>query len=198
MIRLYITPLVGAGTFVDPIRSKYKDTIFTPNGITIFTHRYGWRMVGLVAGDVDDVSHALLIANSDVYAFPDNFQTSGATVGAASTTLINILESYGIPAQWIQPQDTYLSVGHSVGAMFQFTQRMRGILGATDPFAPPVTLNTQFRNFSQAVQDAIMQVGAENSYNMSGINNNTTLRNLTKYMADQWGARPLLIGIFTF
>jgi hypothetical protein len=197
MLRLYLMPLIGVGTKEDPRRPKYADT--TLAGIPWGAMGYGSRMVTLVGGDVPDAAHALLVNNADVYAFPDGFQDGTTTVSNQSTNLSSLLESnYGIPAQWVQPSSTYLSVAHTIGGMFQFLQRVWGILGTpTDPFVG-VTLNDQIRNLPQATQDAIFAAGNSFGWNMSGISNTTTIRNALKYMADQWGASPLYLGGFVF
>lgn len=158
---------------------------------------YGFRPTCLLAADVTDTVNTALIANTDVYAFPAGFESSGATVGTQSSTLTSTLEAYVIPAQWVQSTSTYLSVAHTVGAMFQFMQRMNGLMGNVDPFAG-ATLNTQIRNLSQATQDNIFIAGTSFGWDLSGITNTTTLRAAIKYMADQWGATPLILGSFVF
>lgn len=196
-IRLYLMPISGAGTKADPRRPAYVDTILTPNAVPWSMMDYGYRPTCMVAADVTDTVNTLLIANADVYAFPAGFETSGATVGSQSSSLTSTLEAFAIPAQWVQPSSTYLSVAHTVGGMFQFLQRMNGLMGNVDPFAG-ATLNTQIRNLAQATQDNITAAGLSFGWNLSGISSTTTLRNAIKYMADQWGATPLMIGSFTF
>jgi hypothetical protein len=190
-------PIVGVGTREDRRRPKYADAILTPNNTVWAMMDFGNLPTCLVGASTDGTTHAALIANADVYVFPDGFETSGATVGNQANTLQSTLEAFSIPAHWVASQDTYLSVAHTVGAMFQFMQRINGIMGNVDPFAG-ATLNTQFRNLAQATQDAVNEAGPSMGFNMSGVNQNMTLRNLVKYMADQWGARPLFLGPFTF
>jgi hypothetical protein len=197
MARLYIMPITGVGTREDPRVPKYRNTILTPNGTIWAMMDYGYRSTCLLAAETSAIVHNALVANSDVFAFPDNFQVSGATVSSQSTAVQTSLEGFGIPAHWVQSQDTYLSVAHTTGAMFQFAQGLNGILGNVDPFAG-ATLNTQFRNLAQATQDATHQVGARFGWDTSGITPTMTLRNMVKYMADQWGATPLLLGPFIF
>jgi hypothetical protein len=192
--RLYIMPLVSVVNErgITQRYPKYRDTSLASANWGAMD--YGFRPVCLVAADMTNTDHAALIANADVYAFPDNFQTSGATVANQSATLTNKLESFGIPAQWVGSQSTYLSVAHTAGAMFQYMGRLNSILGNVDPFAG-ATLNTKISGLSQATQDAIFAAGASFGWNMNGISNQTTLRNAIKYMADQWGATLLDFGV---
>jgi hypothetical protein len=196
--RLYLMPMTGVGTHEDKRRPKYTDSIFTPNAVVWNQFDFGYRPVSLVAAITTNPVHTLLIANADVYAFPDGFEAGVLTVGTQATTLTNTLENtFAIPAQWVASQSTYASVAHTVGAMFQFMQRLNGRIGNIDPFAG-APLNTQLRNLAPGIGQAIMDAGASFGWNMSGISDQTTLRVGIKYMADQWGATPLLLGPFNF
>jgi hypothetical protein len=187
-------PIIGTGSSrLDPRRPKYAENTLT--GVVWGMMDYGYRPTCLVAADTDGAVHSALTANSDVFAFPDGFESSGATVGNQSTPVTNALEAQAIPAQWVQSQSTYLSVAHTVGAMFQFMQRLNGILGNVDPFVG-ATLNTRIDALSQATQTAINQ--AFTSFGWTAPAGNTTLRNALKQTADQWGATPLTMGSFTF
>src|SRR5690349_20512179 len=100
MLRLYIMPIIGVGTKLDPRRPKYASTI-DGAGLPWGMMDYGYRPTCLVGSDTDATVHAALTANADVYAFPDNFQTSGATLGNQTNTVANRLESFAIPAHWL-------------------------------------------------------------------------------------------------
>jgi hypothetical protein len=192
-------PMVGTGlTHEDARRPLYKDSIFTPNAVPWAMFDFGVRQVCLLAATTTDPIHVSLIANADVYAFPDGFEAGVLTVGTNATALTNTLENtFSIPAQWVSSQLTYAAVAHTVGAMFQFLQRLNGMIGNIDPFAG-ATLNTQLRNLAPGIGQAIIDAGASFGWDMSGISNQTTLRVGIKYMADQWGATPLLLGPFQF
>jgi hypothetical protein len=152
-------------------------------------HTFGIRQVSLVAAIITTTRHNELAAFSDVLPFPAGFQSGIQTVGNQANTLTTAIESFGIPAQWVTNQMTYLAVLHTVGAMFQYMGRVYYMLNS-DPFAG-ATLNTRIGDLTVEAQNALFAAGQSFGWNLSGVNANTTVRNFVKYMADQWGATPI-------
>jgi hypothetical protein len=183
VLRVYIMPTVVVSTPIgdSPLPKYLQNEAWM---------RYGTRNVALVAANTTDAQHATLIANADVLAFPDNFQTSGATLsGSARTAFSNTLENtFGIPGTWIANGNTYLSVAHSIGAMFQFTERWAALAAPADPMTG-LTLTTQIGSLANPA--LFYSAATSLGWNTSGISNTTNMRNALKYMADQWGAAPL-------
>jgi hypothetical protein len=197
-LSLYLMPMTGTGVPGDRRRPKYMDTILTPNAVEWYGMQYGYQPVCLLAAEVTPEVHAQIIAMNDDYAFPAAFQTTGESVGNANASLTKTLEDqYGIPAQWLTPQMPYTDVAHTIGAMFQYLQRMNGIMGNVFPFAGS-TLSDQIKTLPKATQDAMQEAAITMGFSSVGITPNTTIRNAIKLMADQWGATPLILGPFIF
>lgn len=196
--RLYLMPIVGVGTYVDPRRPMYQDSILRPHGVQWGMMDYGWRPVCMVGCNTDDATHNELIANTDVQAFPDDFQSSGATIGGALTAVRNRLEDFTIPAAWVQSTDTYAQVAHSIGGLFQYMQRINRIMGDVDPFPAGITLNTQFQNLPVATRDAMIAASDSFGWDRTGLTATSTLRFILKYLSDQWEGIPLQLGGLVF
>jgi hypothetical protein len=196
-VRVYVMPTVGTvmprGTLTEP---KYAPTILRPNGIVHEYMTMGSRPVCITVADVTPAVHASLVANTDVVAWPASFQLSGATLSTNVTAFSSSLEALGVPMQWATNQDTYLATLHTIGGMFQFIQRVSGIVGS-DPFTS-ATLNTRVNQLPAGVQSAISQACSDLVMVCTSITGSTTLRNLYKNMSDQWGLRPLNTGNFQF
>lgn len=197
--RLYLMPIVGVGTYADPRRPKYLDSIIRPSGAPWGMMDYGNRPACLVGSNTDASTHTSLTSQSDVYAFPDDFQYSSSAIGGGGlNTLRDRLESFGVPAVWVQSSDTYRQVAHSVGCMFQYLQRINRIMGNVDPFTGSVTLNTAFQDLPQPTQAAMLEAADSFGWNRTQIVPNSSVRFILKYLSDQWGEVPLEVGGISF
>lgn len=197
MIRLYLMPITGTGVYPDSRRPKYTESILTPHGVQWSMMDYGNRPVCLLGGDTDAATHTELIAQADVQAFPDNFQSSSLTVGGQLANVRQRFEDFTIPGTWIQAADTYLQVARSVACIFQLLQRLNRIMGNVDPFAG-VTLNTQFQDCPADFRAAMIEAAASFNWSTTGLSGTTTLRVALKYFSDQWGSTPLRLGGMIF
>jgi len=91
MIRFYVTPIDLIGE-VRQIRYFPTSTGFT------WDHKdYGFELVTLVMADTDATQHAAIIADPEIYAFPDDLDTTIPNAPAVRAEL----EPYGIPLAWI-------------------------------------------------------------------------------------------------
>lgn len=188
--RLYLTPQIGTGTATDPWRPKYFDG-FAKSGM-----RYGFQPVFLVAADLLPADDAAVLANADAFGFP--LDLSPQLTGGQQTTASNALESFFIAANWITGSITWLTVARTTCGMFQFMQRLYGILGPVILLdgTSNKTLNTQFNQIPANVQQAIFQASADFGYDAGFIQNNTQVRAIFKGFADQWGSKPFIFGPF--
>lgn len=194
VIRYYLLPVdVYQGWARGPMYLKWR---FNPDGLDV---PWGCIDYGLIdtmvcAVDASTADHAYLVAQANVYQFPENLDVSP---GPAELSALEItLESTYIAADWLNPSETWRETLRTVTGMFLFMQRLTAITGNT-PLDWGVGLNTQFQNLDQQYQDAIIQAFNDLSYDDSVIRTNWTLRVLLKNAADQWGAKPIHFGIVT-
>lgn len=195
-IRFYVLPIERDGTGI--LRwPKYFASRFN-GGVGITADRnlidYGLIDEGVLVANLGDADQAFLAAQPDVFAFPVDLDATMSQ--SEQITLTNLLETAQVPAQWLSGQQTYRSVLRTLTGMFLYMQRVSAILGV-DPTTLGVALNTQWRNLPPALQTALQQAAVDLGYDFGGVNNNTTLRNVLKAMADQWGTRPIYLGMAT-
>ena len=153
---------------------------------------YG-RLVGqaVIAADISQTDHDSLILNTDVYSFPENIDQNMSP--SDISTISNFIESIFVPADWMQPNDTFRYALKTVTAMFLFMQGVTSIMQST-PEDWGIAMNTRFDNYSAELQAAILQTCASLDYDDSVIRDNWTTRILLKNMADQWGVQPIHFG----
>src|SRR5262245_49822383 len=120
--RLYLTPKIGTGDAQDPWRAKYFAGSFAYSGMD-----YGFQPVFLVAADLLPADDSAVIANSDVFGFPFDLspQLSAGQANVASAAL----EQFFIPGNWISASLTWLNVARTTCGMFQYFQRVNGVIG---------------------------------------------------------------------
>ena len=189
MTRLYVLPIVGAGVKGDPRRPKYTE-IFGGFDWTIMDFGVEPACILCVDG-IDQTTHDLLAANADVAAVPENLDQQ---IGGAITAVRNVLEALNIPALWAQGTDTYRVVVRTVAAMFQFFQVLQG-MGVARIFGGSITLSTRFNQLPQGTRSVLLDAAAQMGFDSSSLSGASTMRQILKAMADQWGNRPISIGI---
>jgi hypothetical protein len=191
-VRYYIVPadvttvITSSGSF--PARGpKYFGWKFDPDPPGIVcpygTIDYGNVDYYLVCADIQNADHNNLILNSDVLSIPVNIDqnlTSGAV-----TTARDFLETINIPGNWITTTDTYRGVLRSLCGIFQIMQRVTAITNIKIDWLT-VTLNTQWQDLGPVWRDAITQAVNEKGFDSSGVTNTTTLRQILKYLGDQF------------
>lgn len=189
MWHLYLIPMIGTGTRQDPRRPKYIDGLGASTGVL----RYGFQPVALVALDVDDDTDATLAANVDVQKIPDDLDN---TIGPNALSIIqNALEDRNIPSQWVTSNITYRMVLRTLYGFFSFLQRYSAIANTTAlVFGGAVTLNTQFNQLSGTARTNLRNTATDLGLTLTGIPNTSTLREVLKLLADQWGQREFVIG----
>jgi hypothetical protein len=156
---------------------------------------YGLIDQAVLVSDITDPDRTSLVAQADVYEFPLDLDAN--MTQQQQSTLTTFLETKVIPAQWLSGTQTFRSVLRTITGVFLYIQRISGILGVDPMTISGVTLNTQYRNLPADFSAALSQAASDLDYDFSGVRNNTTLRNILKSMADQWGARPIYMGMAT-
>lgn len=195
MIRIYIIPIERTvdGSARGP---KYFAWRFDPDPPGIDCPwsiiDYGSIDQGVLAADIQQADHDGLVLHADVYGFPQVIDANMSQ--SEQTALVNFLNGFGIPSQWLAGTMTYRAVLRTITGMMLYAQRFLAILGyPADPFTG-LSLGTQFKNLPAAYQAAAQQAAADLGYPWN-VTNNTTVRVMLKGMADAWGARPILMGV---
>lgn len=194
MIRYYILPIdrpvINGQTYRGP---KYLKWRFNTTGIDCLwgMKDYGSIDMCVVGTDILQADHDTLILNTDVYAFPENLDS---TMTLANRQALNTYaEAHAIPGDWLKQGDTFRYALRTICGMFLYLQKTLAILGyPADPFAG-ITLNTRYGQLTQAYQDAMAQSAQLFGYTWN-VAANDQIRKIWKLMADQWGSQVISFG----
>lgn len=130
-----------------------------------------------------------LAGRANVFAISANLDAQ--MTAQERSDLTTYLEAQFVPAQWLA-SDTWRQATRTITGMYLFFQCTTARTGQ-NPLDAGLTLNTQFQNlpvlWQTAINDCYTALGYTVNYSA-----NTSLRNLLKGAADQWGARPILFG----
>lgn len=191
MDRLYLMPLVDTTYRGAPARfPKYADTL-RASGIDYRAMDYGREPVCLVrAPNIDATTHAALVADTTVAAFPADLTQS---VGAQLANVRQALEDRNIPGgQLVQAGTTYRQIVRAIIIIFQLAQRLDGL--GFRLFGSGVTLDTTYSALPQAMKTALVQMATDFNFETSAITGASTLRQILKAMFDQWPASDVFLG----
>lgn len=188
--RLYLVPIVGAGTKPDPRRPKYfaDGTITAPwTGMD-----YGieaWMVVGADLSTQDDLT---VTGEPDAFALP--FDLSQPLTSQQVTNVQNKLEAIKLPANWVDTTFTWQQVVRIVLGILLFMQRFSAINGNVSLFATGATLNSPISSLSVAVRNNLSQAAAEMNLSTAGIAGSTTIRQALKALGTQLQTIPFAFG----
>lgn len=184
-MRVYIMPLVlGGGPSGLGRKAKY-----TPPGYHIIP--YGAENVCILAADVDAATHATISADPQVSTLPANL-TNNLTAGAV-TQAQAFLDGLNIPSQWVTTSITYVQLIRIVGKIFEVAQLFEGSIGKL--FTGGVTLATQFQALPANVRTTLQQIATSHGWDTSGLTATSTVRQVLKFMADQFPDPIQLLGV---
>ncbi len=195
--RLYIVPITkidtGDGTeFAAPKYFFGRLTSGLPGmeGVQWAWERYVWESHGIIAADVSDTQHVLLNAQTDVIAIPALDNTiPNATV---RNRVRNILEAGNIPGDWVDIGMTYREIVRVVLNVWRFANRYISKGGKI--FAGGVTLDTTWSQIPALAQQRLRDTADEFGLDYSAVTPTTTIRQILKGMADQFGEVIYTIG----
>jgi len=152
---------------------------------------YGLEPVILVWADVDAVQHTTLSTNVDVISIPANID---ATITAGVLPAVkSALEALNVPAGWVTTGHTYRQVLRIVAGLFQFAQRHHGV-HLERLFSGGFDLNTQFNTLPLAVRQRLVATANSLNYDTLDLSGSSTIRQILKNLADQWGSKPIVMG----
>lgn len=184
-VRVYIMPLViGGGPSGLGRKAKY-----TPAGFHLIP--YGAENVCILAADVDAATHATISADPQVSSLPANL-ANNLTAGAV-TQAQTFLDGLNIPSQWVSTSLTYTQLVRIIGSLFEIAQMFEGSIGSI--FTGGVTLATQFQALPANVRTTLQQIATSRGWDTSGLTATSTVRQILKFMADQFPNPIQLLGI---
>lgn len=192
MIRYYIVPVdsqFGANVRVP----KYMKSRVNPTGIDARwgVMDFGLEPTFLMAADVDATQHTLLAAELDVLALPADID-SNLTPGTV-TVAQDFMEARNIPANWVTTAFTYRQVLRRVAGLFQFAQGVHGTFGISI-FDGGLNLDRTLNSIPVARRNGLQQVADQQGLDYSALGGAATLRDMLLSFAQQWEARPILLG----
>lgn len=185
--RLYIVPKTGTGGMDDAYRPKYFSDLV---GVSWNAMDYGLEPHFLVASELTTDQHNTLVANADVIAIPANLD---AQVGANRDAVVDALETLNVPAGWVTKTMTYRKILKIVAAIMLFAQRLHGHAGLRI-FASGITLSTKFNQLPANVRTKLIETAQSMNFDTSSLSGTSTVRQILKAMADQWGLKDIKIG----
>jgi hypothetical protein len=197
--RLYLVPVVGAGTRADARRPKYfasgEDGTGTTGAVTgaWSAMDYGFEPWMVVGADLSTADDTLVVGKADVTALPVDLAPT--LTGPQVTATKNKLDAMNVPDQWVTTSLTWSQVVRTVLGVFSFLQRYGAIYadqnGTPAPtlFGGGVTLNTTFASLPLAVRSALSATAVDQNISTAGVTGSTTVRVLLKLMADAYQSR---------
>jgi hypothetical protein len=162
---------------------------FTPAGYSIIP--YGAENVCILSADVDAATHTTISADSQVSAFPANLLanlTSGAVTQAQG-----FLDGLNIPSQWVNTGITYIQMILIIGRIFEVSQMFERSIGKL--FANGITLSTTFSALPIGTKNTLTQIATSRGWDTSGLTGSSTMRQILKFMADQFPDPIQILGI---
>jgi len=192
--RLYLVPVIGVGTSLDPRRPKYVAGGATPWAAM----DYGNEPSMIVGADLSPTDDAALAGQPDVTALPVDL--SPLLTPANVTAVQAKLEAAHLPAGWVNTTRTWRDVVRIVLGIFSFLQRYAVVYaqaqGSVAPsvFTAGVTLDTTFGSLPAAVQTALTNTAISFGIATTGLMAGTTVRAILKAMADVFVDAPFVIG----
>jgi hypothetical protein len=197
MWRIYIVPIehidLGPGKeFAAPkyFFGRLTNGLSGMEGVVWAWERYVWENHGVVAADVSDAQHALVSAQTDVIAVPalDDVIPNAS----ARNRVRSILEAGNIPGSWVATGMSYRVVLRTVLNVFQFFNRYVAKGGRV--FVTGITLDTTISQLPAIAVTRLQETAAEFGLDTSAVTGATTLRQVFKGLADQFGDVARQIG----
>lgn len=186
--RIYLMPVVTdspnfpAGTRVP----KYEDFFRSR------TPRVFWSMVDygaepaclVMAKEILDADHATVNADPMVTAIPQNL---GNTVGGSLGAVQNALENHNIPSEWVTSGMTYQDVLKGVLWLFQFQQKVYGLMPGLTLFNPNdnITMATTLGSLPANVRNTLRTAAESFGIVVSGLTGQDTVRDFYRLVRQQ-------------
>jgi hypothetical protein len=186
--KLYIVPAIGGGGGTQDARRPTYIHALQPPGAWM---DYGFQPIFLCGVDLSPANDAAVVANADVFAFPVDLDTNIS--GGAINATRNTHEAFLIPLQSVPA--TYRLLARYDAGLFQYMQRLHGMLGNQILIEDSAKLNIQWQSIPINTQTAMLNAAQSFSYDTAFITNTTQLRAILKVWADAWGNKVFQFGL---
>jgi hypothetical protein len=191
MIRFYVLPIEQVGIYRGPKYFHWRYDPDPPGIDCVWSMKdYGNVNECVIAADLTAADDTALRSNGDVYGFPENMDAN--MPASERNKLSAVLDAAFVPRHWITSSTTYRQALRAITSMFLYMQRLTYLGG--NPFEWGISLNTRWSELSAQQKDWITQAAWDLGYTIDFIVANSTIRQILKGMADQWGARVILFG----
>lgn len=181
--RAYLVPMEIDESI--PARPRRRPKYFadgTFEGIGWSANDYGFEPWVLVLADLTDKQIAILIVNTDVYAFPESLDDKLQEKDLA--TLQGFLENAKIPAEWIATSHSWREILRSILQIFSVGSRFTFLLGEA-AFTKGITLDSKVEDLPALDQAKLDQTAKDQGLTKDPIAPTDTLRTILKELADQ-------------
>jgi hypothetical protein len=199
--RFYLVPAIGrntAGNINDPQpwtdttgarRPKYP--ALDVNGPCGF----GFNPVFLCGADLAVAQHDIIAADAQCFAFPADL--TATLSGGAITTRKARFEDFFIPGDGVVNGMTEKQCIRYVAGLFQYMQRLHGVLGNEVFIDTLAKLNILWNTVPvNPYQTAVLLAATALGYDTSFIVGTTQVRAILRNFADQWGNETFHFGPF--
>jgi len=195
-VRVYIVPvdsqIINGTEYRGPLYLQWR---FNPDGLDVIWSMRDYGGIGetamIVAADVTQEQHDYLSVQAGVYPIPENIDDKPSPAELAAFEAH--LETMYIPADWLLPNMTWRECLRTILGMFATAGKYAVIVGDSI-LNSGITLNMQFQNFPQYVQDALEQIATNLGYPWDEVKTNWTARIVLKWFADQWPSGSFRFG----
>ena len=195
-IRIYLMPMVQAPVDTPLVRQrpnvtefwipKYLQTSERHPDVTVFM--FGREPVCLYVANLSQTEHDLLVANSDVRAFPSNIDA--VVTDAARVQIVNALEGLNIPAHWVANGDSFRIVFRRLVGISCLLSNINGEQGHGLRFLQS-RLDSSVSAIPAAARSAIQNAAVALGLSTAGITGVTTLRAALANIGAQFDSRAV-------
>lgn len=197
MIRLYLVPVETVViNDMEYNGMKYFNWKYDPDPPGIETPSaciyYGYHPFVLVlAKDISQADHDMLLTYPDVYVFPELDQLDQKI--PPQDNIDDFFEAIDLPTDWANPNTTYIEFLRRTVSIFLFCQRYRGISQGNDMFEN-VGLDDRYNDFTAQEQAWFDATVDSYGFDSGLILPNMKLRQMLKQASDWMDERVFYIG----
>lgn len=161
---------------------------------------YGHIDVALLAADTTLAQHQYIFDKTDVLSIDPRTGVPRDLDQLATQAEVNALTTYldnagnFCPMDWADTSDTRRAILRGVCGMFLFIQNVTGILAGGTPKDWGITLDTTWTDLSSQQQSVLLQAATNLGYQVQVPAPTTRMRAILRYMAQQWGEKPIYIS----
>jgi hypothetical protein len=192
---LFMVPMQGVGTELDPYMSKYADDPAVEAHGTI---RYSRQDHAICMIRAPQVYLDFVAAQVDVTRLATAGNIDQVLTVAQANAAKTVFEDAFVPGQFINAGDTRREVLRGVIGMFLFSQRMEGRFGVgwkAKAQAQGITLDSTWQQFPQALKNEFIDVRDTFGWTTAtlGVSNASTLREILVVVSQQFEQTPFFI-----